>query len=109
MSGLNQGIPRPSGGNETVFAGANAPNSICDVVDGGDQTWEPIVIDRDHREWKDALFGGEALVGRDQGSESLGVGSLDEFVVAEFIPGLEDSAFDGRAAKRVPKGPSQAM
>ncbi len=92
-----------------MFAGAGAPNSICDVVDGGDEGGEPIVIDRDHGEWKHALFGGEALVGRDQGSESLCVGSLEEFVVAELIPIAEDSALDWRAAKRVLKGPSQAM
>ena len=55
-------------GNEAVFTNAGVPNGIRDVVDGGDECRESVVVDRDHRKWKHGLFGGETLVGRDQGS-----------------------------------------
>ena len=95
--------------NDAVFADGNTSNGMRDVVDGGDERREPVVVDRNHREGKHGLFGGEALVGRDQGGESVRVGACQEFVVPEFIPMAKDGALDGHAAKRILEGKSQAM
>lgn len=96
-------------GNDTVFADGNTPNGVRDVVYGGEERGEPVVVDRNHRKRKHGLFGGEALVGRDQGGESVRVGACEEFVVPEFTPVAEDGALDGHAAKRILEGTSQAM
>ena len=96
-------------GNDTVFTDGNTPNGIRDVVNGGGECGEPVVVDRNHRKRKHGLFGGEALVGRDQGGESVRVGACKEFVVPELTPMAEHGALDGDAAKRIPEGASQAM
>ena len=95
--------------NDAVFTNVNAPNCIRDVVDGGDKCGEPVVVDRNHRKGQYGLFGGEALVGRDQGGESVRVGACEEFVVPELIPMAKDGALDEHAAKRILEGKSQAM
>lgn len=96
-------------GNEAVLTNASLPNGIRDVFHGGDECGKPVLVDRDHRNRKYGLFGSEALVGGDQGSEALCVGTCEELVVAEFIPIAEDCGLDGHAAKCILEGPSQAM
>ena len=96
-------------GHDTVFPSINTPNGVRDIVDGGEECREPVVVDRNHRKGKLGLFRGEAFVGRDQSGESVRVGACEEFVVPEFTPMSEHGALDGNAAKRVLKGKSQAM